>query len=134
MSERPEGTQLQVNIRTPGGALINAYAADGPHLSQLLGELEGMAAQIGAIESVFAAVSNAAPISAPPSTQSPSNPGSRPSATPSSAPPAGGAAPSCSHGPRRYKQGVSKAGKPYKMWACPSSDRNNQCPPEWVND
>ena len=130
----PDNTAFQVNIKSPGGTLLNIYAVDAADLSQKLEELESHAAQIGAIESVFAAVSNAAPISAPPSHQPAGNPPSRPSNSPPSAPPAAGAAPSCAHGPRRYKQGVSKAGKPYKMWACPSSDRNNQCPPEWVND
>ena len=43
-----------------------------------------------------------------------------------------GPAPSCPHGVKEYKSGVGKTGKPYKMWACPSRDRNNQCPPEWV--
>jgi hypothetical protein len=42
-------------------------------------------------------------------------------------------APTCMHGPRVYREGVSgKTGKPYKMWACPSDDRANQCQPEWV--
>ena len=43
-----------------------------------------------------------------------------------------GAAPSCPHGVKEYKSGVNKQGRPYKMWACPSRDRNNQCPPEWL--
>lgn len=41
-------------------------------------------------------------------------------------------APSCRHGQRQYKEGVSKAGKNYKMWACPSGNRQDQCDPEWV--
>lgn len=42
------------------------------------------------------------------------------------------AGPSCAHGPRTYKEGVSKQGKPYKAWFCSSQDRNNQCPAEWA--
>lgn len=48
------------------------------------------------------------------------------------APASAGNAPGCDHGTRVYKSGVSKAGKPYKMWACPSGDRNDQCSPEWI--
>lgn len=43
-----------------------------------------------------------------------------------------GPGPVCAHGPRVWKEGTSKAGNPYKMWSCPSRDRNAQCPPEWV--
>lgn len=40
--------------------------------------------------------------------------------------------PECRHGDRVFKSGTSKAGKPYKMWSCPSSDRNDQCDPVWI--
>ena len=40
---------------------------------------------------------------------------------------------SCKHGYREYKTGVSKAGKAYKCWSCPSKDRKDQCDPIWVN-
>lgn len=43
-----------------------------------------------------------------------------------------GNAPHCAHGPRQWKEGVSKAGNAYKMWSCPSRDRNDQCQPQWV--
>lgn len=39
---------------------------------------------------------------------------------------------SCRHGARVFKEGVSKAGKPYKLWACPGP-RNDQCQPEWAS-
>lgn len=42
--------------------------------------------------------------------------------------------PACRHGARAFKSGTSKAGKPYKMWACPSSNRQDQCEPQWVRD
>jgi hypothetical protein len=38
----------------------------------------------------------------------------------------------CEHGPREYKEGTSKAGKPYKAWFCSSADRDYQCAPKWV--
>ena len=45
----------------------------------------------------------------------------------------GEAVPSCKHGYMEFKTGVSKAGKAYKCWSCPSKDRKDQCPPTWVN-
>lgn len=36
----------------------------------------------------------------------------------------------CQHGQMQWREGVSKAGKPYKMWACPM--RNGGCDPIWV--
>jgi hypothetical protein len=38
----------------------------------------------------------------------------------------------CKHGVMKYKEGVSAAGKPYKGYMCPSFNRQDQCPPEWV--
>ena len=124
----PDTTAFQVNIKSPGGTLLNIYATDAADLSQKLEELESHAAQIAAIEGVFGAVSHAAPIAAPPSQQVPGN---APSSPGNGAP---GAAPSCVHGPRIFREGVSKStGKPYKMWACSNPDRNTQCKAEWVN-
>jgi len=37
---------------------------------------------------------------------------------------------SCPHGARQYKQGVNKAGKPYKGWYCPQLSPD--CKVEWV--
>jgi|SRR5690606_14341081 len=57
---------------------------------------------------------------------------------PSTAAPAGasqapnGQTETCAHGEMVYRSGVSKAGKPYKMFACPERDRNAQCDPVWV--
>jgi hypothetical protein len=45
----------------------------------------------------------------------------------------GEAQPTCKHGYMEFKTGISKAGKPYKCWSCPSKDRKDQCPPTWVN-
>jgi hypothetical protein len=46
--------------------------------------------------------------------------------------PATSGGPSCKHGPREYKAGNNKQGKPYKMWKCTSGDRADECSPEWV--
>lgn len=41
--------------------------------------------------------------------------------------------PSCVHGPRVFKQGTSKAGKPYKMWACSLRQGDpGKCDPQWA--
>lgn len=45
--------------------------------------------------------------------------------------------PTCAHGAMTYKEGVAgpnakTPGKPYKMWACPSRDRSDQCKAVWV--
>lgn len=37
----------------------------------------------------------------------------------------------CKHGEREYKEGVSKAGNAYKLYAC-TAPRNEQCPAEYV--
>lgn len=38
----------------------------------------------------------------------------------------------CAHGEMAWKSGTSKTtNKPYAGWFCTSSDRNNQCKPEW---
>lgn len=39
----------------------------------------------------------------------------------------------CEHGEMRFRSGVSKrTGKPYKMFACPSNDRDNECDPQFL--
>lgn len=136
-------TALQVNFKTPGGTLVNVYIPEGATAGAYLEAVEGVATQIAALEAVFAGVTHNPSTNPPAYPQSAGNPPSSPSqGAPQSAPwaPAPtspspgvqGAAPSCVHGPRRYKEGVNKQGKPYKAWFCPSQDRNNQCPPEWV--
>ena len=129
----PESTQLQVNLKTPMGTLINIYATDEADLSAKLEQVEKVAPQIAALEGVFTAASNAAGIAAPPSRQTPGNPPSRPGNDPSSGSTPPGAAPSCAHGPRIYRSGVSKAGKPYKLWAC-TARGSEQCDPQWIRD
>lgn len=39
----------------------------------------------------------------------------------------------CQHGEMVFRSGVSKSsGKPYKGFFCPSSDRNDQCKPQFI--
>lgn len=37
----------------------------------------------------------------------------------------------CPHGQKQWKAGVSKAGRAYGGWMCPSADRAQQCAPEY---
>jgi hypothetical protein len=48
-------------------------------------------------------------------------------------------APGCKHGTRVYKSGQSKGKfntdgtpKEWKMWACPSKNRDDECEPSWI--
>ncbi|WP_280350424.1 hypothetical protein [Nocardia abscessus] len=38
----------------------------------------------------------------------------------------------CAHGEMAFKSDVSKAGKPYKGFFCPSTDRNDQCKAQFL--
>lgn len=61
-----------------------------------------------------------------------SNTNSAPRSQPDRTDPPNGEAKYCAHGERSYKEGVSKAGKPYKGYFCTSQDKDNQCSPEWA--
>lgn len=37
----------------------------------------------------------------------------------------------CPHGGKRWKAGISKAGRPYGAWMCPAPQNQGQCPPEY---
>lgn len=39
--------------------------------------------------------------------------------------------PTCIHGPRKWNEGVSKAGNPYRGWFCQEKDRASQCKPQY---
>lgn len=61
----------------------------------------------------------------------------RPAPTPQPAAKPQGSTPTCAHGEMAWKEGVSgpnskNPGTPYKMWACPSSNRADQCKPIWA--
>ena len=38
----------------------------------------------------------------------------------------------CRHGDMRFKSGISKAGKPYQAFFCPSGDRNDECKAQFL--
>lgn len=43
-------------------------------------------------------------------------------------------APSCNHGPMKYREGTSRQGNPYKGWFCPAPQGTpgGQCKPQFV--
>lgn len=61
----------------------------------------------------------------------------RPAPAPQAAPKPDGSTPTCAHGEMSWKEGISgpnskNPGTPYKMWACPSPNRADQCRPIWA--
>lgn len=73
----PSSTKLQVNFKTSGGTLINAYADHPDELVNELTALESLAGTIVAVEGLLNAASAAGNVAAPPSQTAP-NPHSAP--------------------------------------------------------
>ncbi len=125
-----EEWKLQVSYKTPGGDMINVRANTADELSVLLEGIGDYSTQVAAVQRMVVGAYNAAPLGTQPSTPSiapaPSSmpaPVAPPSATPTSGP-------TCVHGARKYKSGVSsKTGNPYAMWVCPQPQGADQCKP-----
>ena len=125
-----EDWKLQVSYKTPGGDMINIRANTADELSVLLEGIGDYSTQVAAVQRMVVGAYNAAPLGTPPSMPStapaPSSmpaPVAPPSATPTSGP-------TCVHGARKYKSGVSsKTGNPYAMWVCPQPQGADQCKP-----
>lgn len=150
----PDSTKIQVNFKA-GDALINVYADNPDELVAELTTLESLAGTIAAADAALKAAANVGPISAPPSQQlgQPAGGWGQPGQgnvqqggfaqheqqSAQQGPPPGwaqqtgqAAGPTCRHGAMVYKQGVSKtSGKPYSGHFCPSSNRADQCKPEF---
>lgn len=135
-----EDWKLQVSYKTPAGDMINVRAQTADELSVLLEGVGDYSVQIASVQRLVVASYNAAPLGTSASTQgtTPSqsyapNPASGASvgAPPSAITPAGTASPTCIHGARIFRQGVSKTtGKPYAFWACPTPQGTpDQCKP-----
>ena len=125
-----EDWKLQVSYKTPGGDMINIRANTADELSVLLEGIGDYSPQIAAVQRLVVGAYNAAPLgtasSIPSTAPAPSSmpaPVAPPSATPTSGP-------TCTHGARKYKSGVSsKTGNPYAMWVCPQPQGVDQCKP-----
>lgn len=129
-----EDWKLQVNYKLATGDLINIRANSADELSVLLEGIGDYATQIHATQRQLQGAGTLAPLSttdsitsttpppysAPPQAQAPS--------AMAAGPVQGG--PTCQHGPRKYKSGISsKTGNPYAMWVCPMPQGADQCKP-----
>jgi len=128
-----EDWKLQVNYKLATGDLINIRANSGDELSVLLESIGDYATQIHATQKLLSQAGTLAPLSTTDTTTSTTPPpySQAPQANtppPSQAPAQGG--PTCQHGPRKYKSGISsKTGNPYAMWVCPMPQGADQCKP-----
>ena len=120
--------KLQVSYKTPSGDLINVRASTADELSINLESIGDYATQIASVQAKIAGAFNATPLLTSSTTTSTMPMASSPVA---SAPPASvTAGPTCIHGARNHKSGVSsKTGKPYSMWVCPLPQGPDQCKP-----
>lgn len=129
-----EDWNLQVSYKLSTGDLINIRANSADELSVLLESIGDYATQIHATQKLLSQAGVLAPLSTgdttiattpPPYSQAPQ--ANTPPASQAAAP-AGG--PTCQHGARKYKSGISsKTGNPYAMWVCPMPQGADQCKP-----
>ena len=135
-----EEWKLQVSYKTPAGDMINVRGNTADELSVLLEGVGDYSTQIAAVQKLVVGAYTLAPLGTTPSTQGtmPStsfapNQGQGPSFTPppSAVTPTGTASPTCVHGARIFRSGMSKTtGKPYAFWACPTPQGTpDQCKP-----
>jgi hypothetical protein len=127
-----EDWRLQVSYKTPSGDLINVRANTSEELSVLLEGVSDYSTQIAATGRMIQGAYTTSPLGTAGSTadtvQSPTSKTS-PQAGPSST--GGLSTPTCIHGPRVHRSGVSKkTGQPYSFWACPTPQGTpDQCKP-----
>ena len=137
-----EDWKLQVSMKSPNGDLINVRANSADELSVLLEGIGDYSTQIAAVSKKVAGAYTLSPLSMPNSTtdtaqfgSSTPTPAGNPfgGAAPQTPPPASAqpTTPTCVHGARIFRQGVSKTtGKPYAFWACPTPQGTpDQCKP-----
>jgi len=124
-----EDWKLQVSYKTPAGDMINIRANTADELSVLLEGIGDYSVQIAAVQKLVVGAYNTAPLGTTPSIQN-TAPSISSAPTPVS-PVTGTASPTCVHGARIFRQGVSKTtGKPYAFWACPTPQGTpDQCKP-----
>ena len=122
-----ENWKLQVSIKTPVGDLINIRANTADELSVLLEGIADYSSQIAATQKLVTGAYNASPLGTTTSTAD-TTPSGFSAPTQASAP---SSTPTCVHGGRIFRQGVSKTtGKPYAFWACPTPQGTpDQCKP-----
>ena len=125
MANNPD-TKLQANFKMANGDLINVYAVDQADFEAQLTAIQDTVELIKSVSNSL--MGRQAAITAPIDPWTIKDAVGVVQDTLSGEP-----IPSCKHGYRELKSGVSKAGKAYKCWSCPSKDRKDQCDPIWVN-
>jgi hypothetical protein len=119
--------KMQVSYKTPAGDLINIRANTAEELSVNLEAVGDYATQIAATQAKIAGAFTVAPLSTSSFTASTPPPSFSP---PASVQTASATGPTCIHGPRLHKSGISsKTGKPYAMWVCTQPQGADQCKP-----
>jgi hypothetical protein len=122
-------TKLQANFKMPNGDLINVYAVDQADFEA---QLTAVQDTVELIKSVSNSLMGR--LATPATPAAPLDPWTIQDAVGIVATTlTGEPIPTCKHSYRELKSGVSKAGKAYKCWSCPSKDRKDQCDPIWVN-
>ena len=131
---------FQVNLKTPGGTLLNLRAWTEQELDIAIDALKLRAPDIKELEEVInasgqmnAAVNNLQAAGLNPQFVAPPAPPAAPAhnyaPTPPAPAPVTGATPNCDHGaPMRFvPAGISKAGKPYKSFYACAQPRESAC-------
>jgi len=144
-----EDYTLQVSFKTPTQTLINLRATSEEELSEQLDILGRQLKGVGEIESLLAGMTNIYAGMSPvekvkqdaeaaankPVNQQPNGPARQATQSPGGAP-AGADGQMCRHGSMVWKTGITKSGrnegKPWQGWFCPSTNRADQCDPEFV--
>jgi hypothetical protein len=129
-----ENWKLQVSMKATNGDLINVRANTADELSVLLEGISDYSHQVAATSKAIAAAYTVLPLATGGSTQdtAPAPSFVPTQAQPQSATVGGMSTPTCVHGARIFRQGVSKTtGKPYAFWACPTPQGTpDQCKPQ----
>ena len=121
-------TKLQVNFKTPGGTLINAYADSAAELEGLLAKLQDFANPINATER---ALSNGSSVQNMIASQLGGQVVEN-SMVPPTAPAPQLAEGHCKHGKLVWRESKPGAEKSWKGWFCPSPKGTpDQCAPKF---
>jgi hypothetical protein len=119
--------KIQVSIKSSASKdadMINIRANTADELSVLLEGVSGYSTQIAATAKMVQAAYNTLPLATQSSTQDTTP---KVSSVPDQA---RTASPTCMHGPRVFKSGISKkTGQPYAFWSCPQPMGADQCKP-----
>lgn len=119
--------KIQVSIKSSASKdadMINIRANTSDELSVLLEGVSDYSTQIAATAKMVQAAYNTLPLATPASTQDTTP---RVSSVPDQAKTA---SPTCIHGPRVFRSGISKkTGQPYAFWSCPQPQGADQCKP-----